>query len=121
MGVQTQVRDSIRKAFRQMGDLVTDMTYTEFGAPVNDEDTATITSAEITHQIKAAPIDYQAGEITGLILQGDERVFLENFDLNFTPKTGDTITFRSRTLRIVRPWEHFAGDQVAYWELQLRL
>jgi hypothetical protein len=121
MGVQTQVRDSIRAAFRQMGDLVTDMTYTEFGTPVNDEDTATITSPETPHAIKAVPIDYKASEYVGLIQEGDERVFLENFDLNFTPKTGDTVTFRGRTLRIVHPWEYFAGDQVAYWELQLRM
>lgn len=121
MSVKKTVLDSVRQAFRQMGDLVTDMTYTEFGTPVNDEDTATITRPETQHTIQAAPIDYKASEMVGLIQSGDERVFVENFDLPCIPKAGDTITFRGRTLRIIKPWEHFAGDDVAFYELQLRI
>jgi len=111
----------VRQAFRQMGDVTNEMTYTEYSAPVNDADTATITSTETTHTINAAPIDYKASEYIGLIEAGDERVFLENLDLAFTPKIGDTITFRGLTMRIIYPWEHFAGDEVAFYELQLRI
>lgn len=121
MGVQAEVRNAVRQAFRQMGDVVTDMTYTEFGTAVNDEDTATVTRSETVHAIKAAPIDYKPGDINGLIEAGDERVFLENVDLDFTPKIGDTVTFRGRAMRIVYPWEHFAGDEIAFYELQLRI
>ncbi len=121
MGVQKAVRDSVRQAFRQMGDVVTDMTYTQFGVAVNNEDTATVTSAETAHAINAAPIDYKASEYVGLIEAGDSRVFLENVDLNFTPRIGDTVTFRGRTMRIVYPYEHFIGDEIAFYELQLRI
>lgn len=121
MGVQDTVRDSVQQAFRQMGDIITDMTYTEYGEPVNDEATATITRPETEHTIQAAPIDYKASEKVGLIEAGDQRVFLENRDLAFTPKKGDLITFRGKAMRIVNPWPHFAGDEVAFYELQLRL
>lgn len=118
--MKESVLATLQAGFEALGSLAPAMTYMEAGTPTYDPATATSSSTPVVHSIIGIPAEYSSQEVTGLVEAGDMRVFIDAEALTFVPKTGATMTINGEVWRVIWPHRHYAGDTVAFYELQLR-
>lgn len=71
--------------------------------------------------IKAIIEDYKGTDFaSGLIQQGDKKITIPAVGIE-KPKPGYTMTFDSMTFQVVRVTETWSGEQVAVYEIQVRI
>ena len=80
------------------------------------------TQTTTAHTVKVTPPKEPETRLVDgvLVKQGDAFVSLADFEIPFTPKTGDEITFDSETWVVIAIEKLYSGELVALWNLQIR-
>ena len=103
MSLSVTINKAVYKAFDSLGDLKTSVTYSEFvGLGTYNPTTDSANDTPVSHTLSVIIIDKQDDEIDGInVKRGDKEMIIRGYQLSFTPKINDYVTFNSERWNIL--------------------